>query len=196
MTSRREIWDARYGSEREGEPQAAAVLRQHAYLLPTQGTALDAACGLGGNALLLSRRGLRVSAWDISARAIETLQATATRHRLDLQAEVRDVEAAPPAPRSYDVITVSRFLVRGLCPHLRNALRPRGLLYYQTFVRAKVAEVGPSNPEYLLADNELLSLFAGMRVLVYRDEGVQGDPSHGVRNEAWLVAQQPDEESA
>jgi len=195
MTPRRETWEARYANTCESAPQAAPVLRQHAYLLPPEGDALDVACGRGGNALLLAERGLRVTAWDISSHAIKALIAGAERRGLPLNAQVRDVEARPPAPNSFDAITVSRFLARELCPHLRAALRPQGVLYYQTFVRAKATQTGPANPEYLLDDNELLSLFAGMRILVYRDEGTQGDRQCGVRNEAWLVAQQRNRES-
>jgi SAM-dependent methyltransferase len=190
MTSRQETWEARYRASDGATPQAATVLREYSYLLPPDGDALDVACGLGGNALLLAEKGLRVAAWDISTRAIAALSAASEDRGLELQAQVRDVEALPPPPASFDVIVVSRFLARPLCPYLRAALRPDGLLYYQTFVRAKVSQAGPDNPAYLLDDNELLALFAGLRVLVYRDEGAQGDTRRGVRNEAWLVAQQ------
>lgn len=189
MTSRRETWEARYRDSAGAKPQAAAVLSEHAYLLPPLGDALDVACGLGGNALLLAERGLRVTAWDISTQAIAALRVVGEERGLELQAQARDAEVLPPPPASFDVIVVSRFLSRPLCPYLSAALRPGGVLYYQTFVRAKVSRAGPENPAYLLYDNELLALFAGLRVLVYRDEGTQGDTTLGVRNEAWLVAQ-------
>ncbi|MDH3712966.1 MAG: class I SAM-dependent methyltransferase [Gammaproteobacteria bacterium] len=192
MSARRETWEARYRDAAGAEPQAAPVLREYSYLLPSHGAALDVACGLGGNALLLAERGLRVTAWDISTRAIAALRAAGERRGLELQAQVRDVEARPPPPASFDVIVVTRFLARPLCAYLRDALRPDGVLFYQTFVRAKVSQTGPDNLAYLLDDNELLSLFTGLRVLVYRDEGIQGDARQGVRNEAWLVAQQRD----
>ena len=56
-----------------GKPGACAALREYAFLLPETGTALDLACGRGGNALLLARRGLQAHAWDISEEAIEHL---------------------------------------------------------------------------------------------------------------------------
>ena len=46
-------WDQRY-RETSSEPQAARVLSDNLRLLPAAGTALDLACGLGGNALLLA----------------------------------------------------------------------------------------------------------------------------------------------
>jgi len=46
-------------------------LTQNQHLLPSQGTALDLACGQGGNSQLLAKAGLDVLAWDSSAVAIE-----------------------------------------------------------------------------------------------------------------------------
>jgi len=54
-----------------------------------------------------------------------------------------------------------------------------------------VHETGPGNPEFRLTENEFLRLFAGMRVLVFREEGLVGDTRAGLRDEALLVAMQP-----
>ncbi len=183
-------WDDRY---REGGlPGAARVLAENSHLLPASGEALDLACGLGGNALLLAQAGLRTQAWDISPVAIERLNAAASTAGLPLNAVVRDALAAPPAPLSFDVIVVSRFLARDLCPALLAALRPGGLLFYQTFSRDKAVPGGPSNPDFLLAENELLQLFTGLRLRIYREEGCIGDVQHGLRNEVLLLAQKTD----
>ncbi len=181
-------WDARYRAA--GAAKAVEVLAENRHLLPAAGEALDLACGLGGNALLLARHGLRTTAWDLSPVAIGRLARAAAD--LPLSAEVRDVLAAPPAAESFDVIVVSRFLERDLCPALMAALRPGGLLFYQTFTRDKAIPGGPSNPAFLLAENELLRLFAGLRLRVYREEGRLGDVTRGLRNEALLVAQRPE----
>lgn len=182
-----EKWNRRY-AEAEAMPRVAQVLYENRHLLPATGEALDLACGLGGNALFLAEAGLRVQAWDISSVAIEALQSRASADDLPLQATVRDVSAQPPAASSFDVIVVSRFLMRDLAPALCAALRPGGLLFYQTFVQDKVSPQGPSNPDFLLAENELLSLFAPLQTRVYREEGTLGDTTQGLRNEALLVA--------
>ncbi|MFU8833506.1 MAG: SAM-dependent methyltransferase, partial [Wenzhouxiangella sp.] len=62
-----------------------------------------------------------------------------------------------------------------------------GLLFYETFTREKVDDAGPSNPDFLLAPNELLHLFSPLRLLAYREEGVVGDAGRGLRNVAYLV---------
>jgi len=164
-------------------------LAENTHLLPPAGDALDLACGLGGNALFLARRGFRVSAWDISPAAIARLAALAGLLGLKIEAQARDVEAGPFPREAFDVVAVSRFLARPLAGPICDSLRPGGLLFYQTFVRGKLDPCGPGNPDYLLAENELLELFDGLRVLFYREEGLVGDLSAGNRNEAYFVGQ-------
>ena len=180
-------WDRIYSGAREAEPEPAVVLEESAHLLPSKGDALDLACGLGGNALFLARRGLTVSAWDISKVAVGRLASLAEKSGLPLEAEVRDVEAEPFPREAFDVVVVSRFLARPLAKAIIGSLKPGGLLFYQTYVREKLTSTGPSNPDYLLEENELLTLFSGLRVLVYREEGRFGDLSAGSRDEAFFV---------
>jgi len=184
-----EKWDRRYREGGTEAPAPARVLVDNGHLLPSAGRALDLACGLGGNALWLAERGLEVSAWDVSPVAIERLAARAGRLGLVIDAEVRDVCDQPPAPASFDVIVVAHFLARSLAPRLVRALRPGGLLFYETFTRERVGEGGPSNPDFLLGPNELLGLFRPLHVLAYREEGRAGDTDRGFRDKAWLVAQ-------
>lgn len=181
-------WDQRY-QNRLDLPPPAWILAQHLHLLPAQGQALDLACGLGANALLLARQGLETTAWDVSSVAIERLRQQAAQQHLRVQALQQDVLLEPPKPNSFDVIVISRFLERTLIPHLFAALRPNGLLFYQTFTRNSVhAEYGPRNPSYRLANNELLQLCQGLQIVVYREEGRWGDISQGLRDEAGVIA--------
>lgn len=183
----RDKWNERYRSAESVPGQPARVLAEFEHLLPRRGTALDLACGLGANALLLARRGLDTFAWDLSDEAIGKLQATAEAEGLPLHAAVRDVAGSPPGPQSLDVIVVAHFLERPLAPALLAALRPGGLLYFQTFTRSYVNPAGPAQAVFRLADNELLSLFPSLRILAYREEGTVGDTSRGFRDEAMLV---------
>jgi tellurite methyltransferase len=184
-------WNARY-QKASKTPQPAQVLRDNQHLLPSAGRALDLACGLGENAFLLAEHGLDTWAWDISDRAIDRVQQAARQWGLSLRTEVRDVVAAPPIPNSFDVIVVSHFLDRSLAPTLIEALRPEGLVFYQTFTRTAVEDVGPRQPAYRLADQELLQLFRSLSIVVYREEGRIGDLTRGLRNEAMLVGQKVD----
>ncbi len=193
MQDVRKKWDGIY-QERAGQHAGDAdrVLRENVHLLPRGGDALEIACGLGANALLLAERGLHTHAWDISSVAIGQLQAVAREKGLgSLRGEARDVMLHPPPPQCYDVIVVSHFLERDLASHIVAALREGGLLFYQTFTRTRVGGSGPRNEAFRLADNELLDLFSTLKVLVYREEGTAGDITRGFRDEAMLVAQKP-----
>jgi len=181
-------WDAIY-REREVLPTASYVLQQNQHLLPKQGVALDLACGQGSNALLLAEAGLDVLAYDISNVAVEQLQKMAREKGLVIDAHVRDVIASPLERNSLDVLVVSYFLDRSLILNFIDALKPGGLLFYQTYCQDKVQLQGPRNPDFLLKDNELLQLFSAMKVRVYREESLLGDHQQGWRNQALLVAE-------
>lgn len=185
-------WDAIYkNTPPDLRPEAAYVLQTYEYLLPSYGIAIDLACGLGGNALFLAKRGFKTRAWDLSPVAVARLNRIAQRDKLDLVCEVRDLENAELPHQSFDVLVMTRFLDRNLTKALVDALRPGGLLYFQTFIRDKDPSLGPENPEYLLAQNELARMFSGLVLRAYGESGRVGDLSRGLRGEAFLVGQKP-----
>ena len=185
-------WDARYAEAPGGDPEPTPVLRAGAHLLPEGGAALDLACGRGGDALYLAARGLEVTAWDLSSVAIAGLSDTAAGQGVRVNGERRDVIRHPPPADAFDVIVVGYFLDRGLFPRLIEALRPGGLLFYETFTAECVDGQGPANPLFRLGQNELLALVADhLLVRFYREEGVVGDPAAGCRNVAQLIGQRP-----
>lgn len=186
------MWNERYANNSD-TPQACQVLREFSHLLTPQAKALDLACGLGGNALLLSKIGLVTTAWDLSSVGIEKLNYLAAQQSLSVDAVVRDVIAQPPEANSFDVIVVSYFLQRDLFPTLLAALKPSGLFFYETFIADKPEATGPSNPDFLLQQNELLGFCESLIIRAYREEGMIGDISEGTRNVAMLVGQKPAE---
>ncbi len=181
-------WDQRYQAA-ERPNAAALVLQQNRHLLPPGGTALELACGLGGNALLLAEQGLHTSAWDLSATALDKLKVFARERQLLINTRLADLEREAPTVNQYDVICVTAYLQRPLCPRICAALKPGGLLFYQTFTAAKVHNGGPTNPAFLLLPGELLRLFEALEPLAYREEKDCGDTSQGLRGQAYLVAQ-------
>ena len=183
-----EKWDQIYRNCPETCSQAARVLVENLHLLPKTGTALDAACGLGANAIVLARKGLVTHAWDISEEALMHLGKSVANENLNLITAQRDIVSLPPAADTFDVIVVSRFLDRSIIRHLINALRRDGLIYYQTYINDKRDATGPNNPAYRLDNNELLGLFSTLSLIFYREEGMIGDLSTGFRNEAMLIA--------
>ncbi len=184
-------WDAIYQKRAEGEYTAVRVLQENRHLLPKDGSALELACGMAANAVFLAQYGLNTTAWDISAVVVERLKASPAMKKLAITFEARDIVQQPPAVASYDVIVVSYFLDRSLIPHIKRALKPAGLIFYQTFTQTYVNEGGPRSRDFRLADNELLQLFSDYQVLAYREEGRVGEHRQGYRDEALIVAQKP-----
>jgi SAM-dependent methyltransferase len=154
----------------------ARWLTDHEHLFLPCGLALDVACGRGRNALWLAARGWPTHAVDRDADAIAALGAEAARRALPLDASVLDLENGHetfPAP-AYDVIVVVHYLHRPLFPALLAALRPGGVLVYETFTVAQARRGKPTNPEFLLQPGELVRLVAPLEVVDAR-EGVFDD---------------------
>jgi 2-polyprenyl-3-methyl-5-hydroxy-6-metoxy-1,4-benzoquinol methylase len=183
-------WNHFYNSQSlQSSYPAVQVLSENEFLLPTTGAALDLACGMGGNAIFLAELGLAVTAWDISFVAIEKLTTYALHQGLNINACQEKIVADSFAECCFDVIVVSRFLDRTLSDAIIGALKPDGLLFYQTFTREKTSRKPPNNPDYLLAENELLKMFSLLRVIFYRENALIGEQLRGLRNEAQFIGQ-------
>ncbi|MBF0455435.1 MAG: class I SAM-dependent methyltransferase [Magnetococcales bacterium] len=191
FVGRQKFWDERY-AKGDKKPIADPFLTENRHLLPSRGRALDVACGLGGNALFLAKVGLQVEGWDFSSKAIAQLQQEAQQQEVVLSAEVRDVVEQPWPKKRYDLITVSRFLDRSLTLSMVEALKPGGLLFYQTFVQWKVGERGPKDLAYRLGKNELLTLFVpALSLVFYREEWDVGVGASDRRDSAFLIGRVP-----
>ena len=188
LTETKQKWDSIHSkADVLVEPSACHVLTDNAHLLPKKGHALDIACGLGGNALFLAERSFNTLAIDISSVAIQHIN---NRQHPLIDARCESVNASVLISAAFDIIVVSNYLDRTICDAISDALAPGGLLFYQTFVQDKAdPEAGPKNPDFLLVENELLELFASLKVLVFSDLGRQGDTETGIRNQSYLVAQ-------
>ena len=182
-------WNHIYNESGQKCYPAIQVLIENDFLLPVTGTALDLACGLGANAIFLAELGLAVTAWDISSVAIDKLTAYAVQQGLNINARQKKITAESFTGCCFDVIVVSRFLDRSLSDAIIGALKPDGLLFYQTFTREKTSRKPPNNPDYLLAENELLDMFSPLKVIFYRDNALIGEQLRGLRNEAQFIGQ-------
>lgn len=165
-----------------GAPLPARFLQETLPRLP-QGTALDVASGSGRHTLFLATHGYRVDAVDKDVQALATLKANAhDRHLRQVSVRQIDMETGDVPPDfddgRYDLIVVFFYLYRPLFPALLRALKPGGVLLYETFLLDNHLQRGhPRRREFCLAPNELLHLTAGMRILHY-DEGEHAE-SHG-----------------
>lgn len=165
----------------------SAWLTRNGDLLPETGRALDVACGRGRHALWLGERGLVTTALDRDADAVRFVNDEARRRSIPVHAEVADLEVAGVSlgRAAYDLVVVIHYLHRPLLPALIAALRPGGLLVYETFTRAQAARGKPTNPAFLLESGELRTLVHPLDVLREREGDFEG------RMVAGVIARQP-----
>jgi tellurite methyltransferase len=151
------------------------LVKNH-HLLPPAARALDVACGRGRNALWLAAHGFETTAIDRDPAAIDALAARARAERLPLTALAMDLEAAGVTVglEVYDVVVVVHYLHRPLFPALLAALRPGGVLVYETFTVAQASRGRPTNPAFLLEPGELARLVAPLEILAAREGDYEG----------------------
>ena len=187
MPSSQSDWDAKHRLVAEAPPsEPASIVRELLPLLPA-GPALDIACGTGRHALFLAGRGQHVTAVDFSSVALDILEVRAlstdapVRRRKSLHEAGRsfrggleliqtDLERTEFPERCYDLIVCIQFLQRSLFPQMTRALRPDGVLLFETYTRAQLEfPGGPRNPAYLLETGELREAFPELSVTFYRE---------------------------
>jgi SAM-dependent methyltransferase len=156
------------------------------------GPVLDVACGSGRHALAIAARGAHCVGVDRDAAALASLAAEARSRALPASAIRADLEAQarlPVAPHRCGALLVFRYLWRPLAPALWEALRPGGILVYETFtLRHREIALHPRNPEFLLAEGELPKLFPEGELLAFEETLGAGPPAEAL---ARLVARKP-----
>ncbi len=176
--------------------EPSAFLLNH-YSKLHSGKILDLATGYGRNALFLATQGFSVVGIDRDEQALAHLQHSAsTFPDGQLVTRVLDLETSTEYPpdfgkEEYDGILISFYLFRPLFPNIMQALKPGGLLFYETFlIDNHTVRNHPRNKNFCLEHNELLKLTKGLRVLHYQ-EGEQNDGPQGtdLAFTAQLVAQ-------
>lgn len=191
-----EKWDLKYQQASLQTPaKPCYVLKEHSRMLPFNGRALEVACGLGGNARFLAQCGLKVDAWDISDNALTILNNWASLNHLPITPLITDLEQMLLPYQQFDVIVVSRYLDRKLFSGLVDALKPNGLIIYQTFL-APVQENAPRNPEFYVQSGELSHAFAKLQTLVYGEgwlssENASETDSAAKHRYAWYIGRKP-----
>jgi 2-polyprenyl-3-methyl-5-hydroxy-6-metoxy-1,4-benzoquinol methylase len=171
MRADRERWDTLFKEKKLALGRRAnPFLRRHVGLLP-KGKALDVAAGEGRNAVFLALQGLKVDAVDISQVGLRKARTLAKEMGVRIHTVAADLDTYSIAGAEYDLITNFYFLDRNLIPRIRQGLRRGGRVVFETYLleQRDLGVGGPTNPRYFLKQNELLRLFKGFRILVYRE---------------------------
>ena len=145
----------------------SAWVARFAALVPA-GEVLDLACGSGRHARLFASLGHPVLAVDRDAAALASLSACGDPGLITLQIDLepapaelvaRQAETAWPLKAGrFAAIVVTNYLYRSTLAALPSCLAPGGILIYETFARGNERFGKPSNPDFLLAPDELLHL--------------------------------------
>lgn len=177
-----EEWDERYRrpdywAGKDPVPFLCQVLP----MLP-RGRALDIASGEGRNAVFLAQHGWQVTGIERSRVGIEKAAALAASRGVrgladstaraggTLKLVQADLEQYELPAGAYDVVTVFYYLQRSLFPSIGRALRPGGILVYETYTIQQLDYPhGPRSPEHLLQPGELREAFRDLEILFYAE---------------------------
>lgn len=170
-------WDAVYGrpvddADQPGVPRDFRNVEQH---FPTSGRALDVACGAGGAAVWLARRGLQVSGFDISPVATTRARERAERWQVADRCRFENADldhGLPPGP-PVDVVICHRFRAPHLNTEIVDRLAVGGLLAISV-----LSQVDHGPGRYRASPGELPAAFGDL-------EPISSGEGEGV---AWLLA--------
>lgn len=180
-------WDAKHSLAASDAAEAPAGILTELWPLLPAGAALDLACGRGRNALFLAEHGRHVTAVDWSGAALDILEERSkalkipvrriqrideakqlTRSGIDLLRADLDAVALPV--NRYSLILCVRYLQRSLFPQIYRALRPGGMLLFETYTKAQLDfSGGPRDPAHLLNTGELRRAFPELELVFYRE---------------------------
>jgi tellurite methyltransferase len=187
-------WNQRYSVPSE-LPQVSYGLQHYTHLIPNSGTGLDLACGLGQNSIFLTKHGLKMNGWDYSAAGLEQMAHHCSLQKVEVNQQCIDLTNTPWPNQKFDLICITAFLDRTLCPQILSHLKPGGILVYQTF--NQVTDIAgetlskPRRPKFLLTKGELLELFNELEPLVYHDAQELAQLEHPLAGKALLIARKP-----
>jgi tellurite methyltransferase len=183
----RERWNRRYTERQTERPytfQPSRWLPEIESQLdpPHEGArALDLACGSGRNSVWLAERRWTVDAWDVSDAALAILEhegqeRAARGSPLAIKVREIDLDRAEIPPTSYDLVLNVLFLDRRLWPMMAGALRPSGLLAFETFISHPLGRMSEVSQEHMLQPGELRAAFEalGLTTVQYSEGGPRG----------------------
>jgi SAM-dependent methyltransferase len=146
-------------------------LVKNSHLLPTGGFAFEAAVGLGSNLPLLLDHGMRVVAADRSYEAVRYVK----RNFPAVMVVQADLKHFYLPLEKFDLICNFFFLEWTLINQFRSALKPGGLVVFETMTVSMLDWKPELNPDYLLHPGELREYFSEWDILDYRETWI---PSH------------------
>ncbi|OGW15997.1 MAG: hypothetical protein A3K09_06360 [Nitrospinae bacterium RIFCSPLOWO2_12_FULL_47_7] len=181
----KEKWDSKHEAD-ECVKEPCDWLKDNVGFLAGKGKALDIAMGAGRNAVFVAGLGYEVLGVDISEVGIRKAQALAREKKVRIAALSVDLDNYIIPEKTYDLILCFNFLDRRIFPEICRALRPKGLVFYETFTVDHLKH-SSFKREWVLERNELLRAFHELYVLKYQEIDQNGKAA------ASIVAQKLDD---
>ncbi len=154
---------------------------------------LDLACGSGRNGLFLALQGYELTFADKNADALDSIQAYSNAHSLNVHCWQVDLESGienPLEDKQFDAILVFRYLHRPLIPAILAAIKPGGILCYETFTLEQPRFGRPTNPHFLLNPGELQSWVKNWESYHFF-EGIESDKSGQSQAVSRIICRKP-----
>jgi len=145
--------------------------------LPRTGRGIDVAAGSGRMAVYLARRGIEMTAVDISPVGLALCREAARDEGLTIKTLVRDLEREGLPEGEWSVIACFHYRQPDLFAGLERALTPGGVLVAEVETK-RALERHPQRPgaRWLAEPNELLRACQSLEIVYYR-EGWIGERS-------------------
>ena len=148
------------------------------------GRALDVGMGQGRNAIYLASLGWNVTGFDPAERAVDAANQAAQARGLKLTTEIVGSEKFDFGRNRWDLIVLSYVSLRQELQKIIDSLAPGGMVVVEGFHRDTTAK-RPVGGGVVFDTNELLKLFAPLRVIQYED--LEGPTDFGVGEPNRLV---------
>lgn len=162
-------WDQRWAAERDLPRSVPGWVAELDGELPRAGRALDVAAGAGRLAVAMARRGLEVTAVDISPVGLALGREAARDEGLKLATVVRDLEREGLPPGSFDLVCCFHYRQPGLFPAIAASLAPHGVLLAEVATVRSLEKQPSRTVRWLAEPNELLRCCEGLEIFYYRE---------------------------
>ncbi len=138
------------------------------------GRSLDVGMGQGRNTIYLAQQGWDSVGFDPADRAVAAAREQARALGVTITTSIATAESFDWGDAEWDLIVLSYVGARGYVEKVARALRPGGMVVVEAFHRDATKD-GPIGPAVVFDTNELLQLFAPLRIVRYEDTEAVGD---------------------